>query len=230
MKLVVHGRVIIPPFPPVSPHSGHLIFLCHGHYGALVGGAWATGPSYPPLPLRQPLGEGRGGLQGCTCWHRGPAQHQPPSLPGEIPLQNLNAVLCLSHLQRASDAIVLFSNDEVMALLSEAKQRPITTTDINEYICACLLATLQWGKGEEALATLIATLAPDPHLKFLTMYKYPPVWGGGAAPAEHVTRWTDFMDRACSRMGRWDVHSRRIRTLHSHVTVSTNEARPHPTS
>ena len=93
---------------------------------------------------------------------------------GEIPLQHLNATLCLAHLQGASDAIILFSNAEVMELLDPKCRRAIRMADINEYICTCLLATFQWGQVEGALCNLVATLAPDPRIKFLTMYKYPP--------------------------------------------------------
>eukprot|EP00667_Euglena_gracilis_P010691 EG_transcript_10899 len=141
---------------------------------------------------------------------------------GEVPLQHLNATLCLGHLQRCSSAIVLFSNQEVFAALDPAGQRSLTLMDLNEYICSCLLQCLRWGQEVGALPQLLRHLAPDPAMKVLTMAKYP-----GAPdqlpPEEHMTRWTDFFDRACGRLPRWDGYKRRVWTLQAHLRIVTNE-------
>lgn len=47
--------------------------------------------------------------------------------------------------------------------------------------------------------------------------------GGGSGLEEHMTRWTDFFDRACGRLPRWDGYKRRVWTLQAHLRIVTNE-------
>lgn len=73
-----------------------------------------------------------------------------PYTSGEIPLQYLNSVLSLAHLQQFSDAVLYFSNEQLMHLLArdlQAERMPVrfkgsyvrlSTADINSYIAACL--------------------------------------------------------------------------------------------
>ncbi len=42
-----------------------------------------------------------------------------PHVTGDSPLQNYNALLCLAHLQKYSDAVVMFSNDEILNKLQK---------------------------------------------------------------------------------------------------------------
>ncbi|XP_060104242.1 tubulin delta chain-like [Heteronotia binoei] len=106
-----------------------------------------------------------------------------PHQAGESPLQHYNALLCLSWLQRYTDGILLFHNDEVLkraATLQEkaaaegGQQVPLSA--MNAYLASCLTAflypleifTTQSGisLGMEPWELLRAT-CPGPGLKFL---------------------------------------------------------------
>lgn len=65
-----------------------------------------------------------------------------PFAVGDLPLQHYNSILALSTLQRYSDAIVMFNNDEVMLALSGKRVRdraPVDLDQMNSYIGDCLL-------------------------------------------------------------------------------------------
>ena len=49
-------------------------------------------------------------------------QSVAPFAAGELPLQHYNNVLCLAHLQRFADAVLLFQNDDVLALVERAAE------------------------------------------------------------------------------------------------------------
>nr|XP_056713336.1 uncharacterized protein LOC130484385 [Euleptes europaea] len=106
-----------------------------------------------------------------------------PHQAGESPLQHYNSLLCLSWLQRYTDGILLFCNDEVLkrAASLQGKDPPeggqqVSLSTMNTYIVSCLagllyplkIFTTQSGisLGMEPWELLRAT-CPVPALKFL---------------------------------------------------------------
>ncbi|KAK2193392.1 hypothetical protein NP493_13g03021 [Ridgeia piscesae] len=61
-----------------------------------------------------------------------------PHSHGESPLQHYNSLLCLAWLQRYSDGVVLFHNDEVLSLQENRRQKKCDVHHINKHIAECL--------------------------------------------------------------------------------------------
>ncbi|MEE6467565.1 hypothetical protein FKM82_007304 [Ascaphus truei] len=69
-----------------------------------------------------------------------------PHGTGETPLQHYNSLLCLAWLQRYTDGVLLFQNDEVMrrvaaekkALTMSGAQPAVSMTAMNTHIASCL--------------------------------------------------------------------------------------------
>nr|XP_006815929.1 PREDICTED: tubulin delta chain-like [Saccoglossus kowalevskii] len=64
-----------------------------------------------------------------------------PHLSGESPLQHYNSLLCLAKLQRNTDSVVLFQNDEVLYQLKRMHKKSdsgISFADMNQHIAACI--------------------------------------------------------------------------------------------
>ncbi|XP_054847670.1 tubulin delta chain-like [Eublepharis macularius] len=106
-----------------------------------------------------------------------------PHQAGESPLQHYNSLLCLSWLQRYTDGILLFHNDEVLKRTAflQGKDAPeggqqVSLSAMNTYIASCLagllyplkIFTAQRGisMGTEPWA-LLRSICPLPALKFL---------------------------------------------------------------
>lgn len=73
-----------------------------------------------------------------------------PFHTGETPLQHYNSLLCLSWLQKYTDGILLFSNDDVLSTLqrNDAKltsfkpsSKTISFGDLNDYIANTVATT-----------------------------------------------------------------------------------------
>eukprot|EP00762_Andalucia_godoyi_P001996 ANDGO_02543.mRNA.1 Tubulin gamma chain len=108
-----------------------------------------------------------------------------PFSSGEIPLQNYNAALTVDVLQDVADAVFLFSNDELMRLLSKdlkTERLPVSfkgsyvrlsMEDVNTHIAASLagllfpLTSAAGTTSSFAAWDLISTLCPDRSRKFL---------------------------------------------------------------
>ncbi|XP_064646130.1 tubulin delta chain-like [Lineus longissimus] len=68
-----------------------------------------------------------------------------PYKSGESPLQHYNTLLTTAHLQRYSDGIILFQNDEVLYQLSKKSRDGgvgISFSKMNEQIASCLCGTV----------------------------------------------------------------------------------------
>ncbi|KAM8967623.1 tubulin delta chain-like [Pelodytes ibericus] len=109
-----------------------------------------------------------------------------PHETGESPLQHYNSLLCLACLQRYSDGVLLFQNDDVMRRASDLIERKtpampgaqpsVSLTAMNSYIASCLAGLLY---PTDSLRTrssvsvslesweLIRSLCPMSSLKFL---------------------------------------------------------------
>ncbi|KAI0217837.1 Tubulin delta chain [Lamellibrachia satsuma] len=61
-----------------------------------------------------------------------------PHNHGESPLQHYNSLLCLAWLQRHSDGVVLFHNDEVLSLQESRRRKKCDVHHINRHIAECL--------------------------------------------------------------------------------------------
>lgn len=67
-----------------------------------------------------------------------------PFHTGETPLQHYNSLLCLLWLQRYTDGIFLFSNDNVLTSLQKISKSPskaISFNDLNHYIANTIATT-----------------------------------------------------------------------------------------
>ncbi|OCT75369.1 hypothetical protein XELAEV_18030548mg [Xenopus laevis] len=109
-----------------------------------------------------------------------------PHETGDTPLQHYNSLLCLSSLQRYSDGILLFQNDDIMhrvAALGEKKvplvsgvETPVSLAAMNSHIASCLAGLLyptNTLRTRSAVSVgiepweIIRTLCPMSTLKFL---------------------------------------------------------------
>ncbi|KAE8595545.1 hypothetical protein XENTR_v10015795 [Xenopus tropicalis] len=109
-----------------------------------------------------------------------------PHETGDTPLQHYNSLLCLSWLQRYSDGILLFQNDDIMhrvAALGEKKvplvsgvEAPVSIAAMNSHIASCLAGLLyptNTLRTRSAVSVgiepweIIRTLCPMTTLKFL---------------------------------------------------------------
>ena len=68
-----------------------------------------------------------------------------PFHTGETPLQHYNSLLCLSWLQKYTDGVLLFSNDNVLTTLQKISKLPsskaISFNDLNHYIANTIATT-----------------------------------------------------------------------------------------
>ncbi|XP_053569698.1 tubulin delta chain-like [Bombina bombina] len=127
-----------------------------------------------------------------------------PHESGDTPLQHYNSLLCLTWLQRYSDGVLLFKNDDVLKrseALVEKKvpslsgaQPPTSLSAMNTYIASCLAGILyptDTLRTRSAVSVglepweLIRSVCPMPALKFLHM-------------AQVRRRGTAFWDRLAS--------------------------------
>ncbi|KAG8443465.1 hypothetical protein GDO86_012024 [Hymenochirus boettgeri] len=109
-----------------------------------------------------------------------------PHESGDTPLQHYNSLLCLAWLQRYSDGIILFQNDEVMRRAGEigvkkvltvsGVEPPVSLPAMNSHISSCLAGLLyptNTLRTRSAVSVglepweMIRTLCPMSTLKFL---------------------------------------------------------------
>ncbi|CAH1788254.1 unnamed protein product [Owenia fusiformis] len=68
-----------------------------------------------------------------------------PHATGESPLQHYNSLLCLSWLQRFSDSIMFFQNDDILYRLNKRLKsdgRSVSFNDMNLHIAACMAGVM----------------------------------------------------------------------------------------
>ncbi|CRG99552.1 delta tubulin, putative [Plasmodium relictum] len=65
-----------------------------------------------------------------------------PYMFGEISVQSLNSILCLSSLYNVSDCIILFENDKFELMCKRINNENINTDEINKYISLFLASTI----------------------------------------------------------------------------------------
>ncbi|CRG96888.1 delta tubulin, putative [Plasmodium gallinaceum] len=65
-----------------------------------------------------------------------------PYMFGEISVQSLNSVLCLSSLYDVSDCLILFENDKFELMCKRINNENINTNEINKYISLFLASTI----------------------------------------------------------------------------------------
>jgi hypothetical protein len=91
------------------------------------------------------------------------SQSVAPFAAGELPLQHYNNLLCLAHLHQFADAVLLFQNDDVLALVERASEatkplpkaggnnkleKPsVSLGDMNAYIIRLIFVWLFLGEG-----------------------------------------------------------------------------------
>ena len=109
-----------------------------------------------------------------------------PFATGESPLQHYNCLLALAGLQEAADAVLLFSNDQLLAAATAAKAAGSAAKrgeaaqagfkEMNRRIVDCLLGTLAPVVGAQRENTarrstdaweLVASVAANPQWKFI---------------------------------------------------------------
>ncbi|GAB65911.1 delta tubulin [Plasmodium cynomolgi strain B] len=111
-----------------------------------------------------------------------------PYMFGEISVQSLNSVLCLSSLYDSSDAIVLFENDKFELMCKRMNNENINTEEINRHISLFLTYTLglpldsanAMGSGgskyTNAMNSILTDLCSHPSYKLLTTRYLPQVF------------------------------------------------------
>ncbi|XP_077997628.1 tubulin delta chain-like [Glandiceps talaboti] len=105
----------------------------------------------------------------------------PHSL-GESPLQHYNSLLCLAWLQRYTDCVMLFQNDDVLYRLKRMAKKTdlasISMSDMNQHIAACLsgvflpINTLTPSSGFPIGAEpweMVRSVCPMPSMKFTSV-------------------------------------------------------------
>lgn len=109
---------------------------------------------------------------------------------GEVIVQNYNAILTLSHLNRCSDGIIIVENDKLQNICSRLMNlKHISFKDINKVISHKLASVLQpvklFSQGQDAsfykhsisvknlLGDLIEQVCPHPEYKLVTLKNIP---------------------------------------------------------
>ncbi|CAA9987616.1 delta tubulin, putative [Plasmodium knowlesi strain H] len=111
-----------------------------------------------------------------------------PYMFGEISVQSLNSVLCLSSLYDSSDGIVLLENEKFELMCKRMNNENINTEEINKHISLFLTYTLglplDFGnvidsggsKYTNAMNSILSDLCSHPSYKFLTTRYLPQVF------------------------------------------------------
>ncbi|KJP86773.1 hypothetical protein AK88_03587 [Plasmodium fragile] len=111
-----------------------------------------------------------------------------PYMFGEISVQSLNSVLCLSSLYDSSDGIVLLENDKFELMCKRMSNENINTEEINRHISLFLTYTLGLpldfanvsrsggSKYTNAMNSILTDLCSHPSYKFLTTRYLPQVF------------------------------------------------------
>ncbi|ANQ07321.1 Uncharacterized protein PCOAH_00015690 [Plasmodium coatneyi] len=111
-----------------------------------------------------------------------------PYMFGEISVQSLNSVLCLSSLYDSSDGIILLENEKFELMCKRMSNENINTDEINKHISRFLTYTLGLpldfanvrgcggSKYTNAMNSILADLCSHPSYKFLTTRYLPQVF------------------------------------------------------
>ncbi|CDW86702.1 cryptic tubulin [Stylonychia lemnae] len=100
-----------------------------------------------------------------------------PNSSGETPLQHYNTCFSLSHLQKNSDAVLLFQNEQILKVLHKLvaikKEETITMTNLNESIVSVLKQVLMPSQGEKFDFSDVMSMACVPVYKILEGHTNP---------------------------------------------------------
>jgi tubulin delta len=126
-----------------------------------------------------------------------------PHPSGETPLQNYNSWFTTSFLQKYSDAVIVFQNEEMLKIIpkwiDDKKIQSVSMKNLNEYISVCLKNVFVPCSDEKISLYDIIELAPAPQLKLLS-WNTNPFFFSGKLSWDKFKDWQDIISTCISQI------------------------------